>query len=55
MTFVAIGALRVKCSLCTTLLPNFYPVKLQLSSCKHVFSIRKKTVDPDGMASSEDS
>ena len=40
--------------LCTTLLPNFYPVILQYSSSKHVFSSRvKNTVDPDQMASSE--
>ena len=34
--------------------PKFYPVNLQHSSCKHVFSIRaENTVDPDQMASPE--
>ena len=34
--------------------PQFYPVNLQNSSCKHVFSIRvENRVDPDQMASSE--
>ena len=38
----------------TTLLPEFYPVNLQHSSCKNVFSIRiENNVDPDQMASSE--
>ena len=38
-------------SCCTTLLPNFYPVKMQHSSCKHVFSIRvENSLDPDQMA-----
>ena len=41
-------------SLCTTLLPNFQPVNLHLSSCKRVFSIRmENSVDPDQMALSE--
>ena len=40
--------------LCTTLLPNFNPVKLKHSSCKHLFSIRvENSVDPDQMASLE--
>ena len=34
-----------------TALLNFYPVNLQHSSCKHVFSIRvENSVDPDQMA-----
>ena len=42
--------------LCTTLLPNFYPVNLQHSSCKHVFSIWvENSVDPCQMASWENS
>ena len=41
-------------SLCTTLLPNLYPVHLQHSSCKLVFTIRvENSVNPDQMASSE--
>ena len=33
---------------------HVYPANLQLSSCKHVFSIRMEyIVDPDQMASSE--
>ena len=37
--------------LCTTLFPKFYPVNLQHSSRKHVFSIRvENSVDPDQMA-----
>ena len=31
--------------------PNFYPVNLQHSSCKHAFLIEWKTVDPDQVAS----
>ena len=39
---------------CTTLLPNFYPVYLHHSSCKHVFSSRVENgVDPVQMASLE--
>ena len=35
-----------------TLIPNLYPVNLQHSSCKHVFSIRvENTGDPDKMVS----
>ena len=38
---------------CTTLLPNFYLINLQHSSCKHAFEIRvENSVDPDQMASS---
>ena len=38
----------------STLVPNFYPVNLQHSSWKHVFSIRvENKVDLDQMASSE--
>ena len=34
--------------------PNFYPVNLHHSSCKHVFSIRvENTVDTDQTASSK--
>ena len=34
--------------LCTTLLPNFYPVNLQHSNCEHVFSVGVgNSVDPD--------
>ena len=34
--------------------PQFYPVNLQHSRCKHMFSIREEnSVDPDQMASSE--
>ena len=37
--------------LCTTLLSNFYPVNLQYSSCKYVFSIvEENSVDPDQLA-----
>ena len=36
--------------LCSTRIPNFYPVSLQHSSCKNVFSIRlESSVDPDQM------
>ena len=36
---------------CTTTLPNFYPVNLHHSICKHVFSIRVENgVDPDQLA-----
>ena len=39
---------------CTTTLPNFDPVNLHHSSCKHVFSIRvQNRVDPGQMASLE--
>ena len=47
-TLVVLNILR------TTLLPLFYPINMQHSSCKHVFSIRVETsVNPDQMASSE--
>ena len=37
---------------CATLLPNFYPVNLQHSSCKHVFQSKwKRVLEPDQMAS----
>ena len=40
--------------LCATLLPKFYPVNLQHSTCKHVFSIIvENSVDHDQIASSE--
>ena len=41
--------------LCTILLSNFHSISLQHSSYKHVFTrkIKKKSVDPDQMASSE--
>ena len=44
-------ALGLKLHPCTTFLPNFYPVDLQHSSCKHVLTIRvKKSVGPNLMA-----
>ena len=40
--------------LCTTFLPHFYPVYLQHSSSKHLFSISDETsLNPDRLASSE--
>ena len=40
-------------SIYATLLPNFYPVNLQHSTCKHVFSIRLENSVDDQMALSE--
>ena len=41
-------------NLYTTLFPNFYPVNLENSICKHVFStIVENSVDPDMVALSE--
>ena len=38
----------------TILLPNFYPVNMQHSSCEHVFSVKVENCeDPDQMASLE--
>ena len=42
----------VMLKICTTLFPKCYPVNLQHSICKHVFSIRvENSVDPDQLAS----
>ena len=54
----SLGKLNVFCYaeyfLYTTLLPNFYPVNMQHSSCMHVLSVRVENgVDPDPMASLE--